>query len=61
MTVDWIRLSQNKEQKGAADARQCFDAPKLHRYNSIVIKEGTNYDVLSNVQVDRDDYGRLML
>ncbi|WP_195958072.1 family 16 glycosylhydrolase [Enterococcus gallinarum] len=55
MTVDWIRWSQNEEQKKAAEAWYA-DAPKLTGITDIVIKEGTNYDVLSNVQVDRDDY-----
>ncbi|HBM5521574.1 TPA: family 16 glycosylhydrolase [Enterococcus faecium] len=55
MTVDWIRWSQNEEQKKAAEAWYA-DAPKLTGVTDIVIKEGTNYDVLSNVQVDRDDY-----
>ena len=55
MTVDWIRWSQNEEQKKAAEAWYA-NAPKLIGVLDIVIKEGSNYDVLSGVSVDRDDY-----
>lgn len=55
MQVDWVRWSQNDEQKAAAEAWYA-DAPKLTGVKDIVIKEGTAYDVLSGVSVNKDNY-----
>lgn len=55
MRVDWVRWYQNSEQKKAADEWYA-NAPKFSGLEDIIIKEGSNYDVLSGVSVDKNNY-----